>query len=75
MPPLQLWLFEEPPVTQAEVEHWVLSNADISPESWRFSLYVRQWDVQGKIARMKRERRAANDGGKPSPKRRRSDRA
>lgn len=74
MPPLQLWLFDEPPVSRSEIEHWVLSNVDIAPENWRFSQYVRQWDVAGKIARTKLERRTANDPGKPSPKRRRSDR-
>jgi hypothetical protein len=73
MSPLQLWLFDEPPVSRAEIEHWVLSNADIAPDSWRFSHYVRQWDVAGKIARIKQERRAANDSGKPSPRRRKAD--
>lgn len=73
MPPLQLWLFDEPPVTLAEVESWVKVNAGLSPDNWRFSHYVQQWNVPHKIARIKQERRAANEDGKPSPKRRRSD--
>lgn len=73
MQPLQLWLFEEPPVSHTEVRDWVLVNAGIGADSWRFESYARQWDVAGKIARVKIERRAANDSGKITPRRRRND--
>lgn len=71
--PLQLWLFDDPPVTRAEVARWTKNAVGLTPDNWRYQTYIEHWNVAGKIAQRKQERRAANDPGKPSPKRRRSD--
>lgn len=47
--PAQLWLFEEPQVTQSEVAAWVKKAIGLTLSSWRFDGYVRQWAVVDKI--------------------------
>lgn len=53
MEPLQLWLFERPPVTLTEIEHWAQTHARISADDWRFYYYVNHWCVPEKIAAQK----------------------
>jgi len=49
---LELWP-ESPKVTLQEVHEWV-REIGIDPESWRGQYYIRNWDVAGKIAAIKR---------------------
>ncbi len=41
MAPLQLWLFNEPPVTMPEIVSWTKKNDQIGPDNWRFGYYVK----------------------------------
>lgn len=65
MPPVQLWLFDDPPITQQEIARWVSDTANLSPESWRFAWYVENWNVAGKIRAAKLQ--AARGYGKSAP--------
>lgn len=57
MDPLQLWLFNRPPVTLDEIDCWVRTHARISADDWRFYYYVIHWCVPEKIAAEKLARR------------------
>lgn len=46
-------LFGEVPVTWPEVAAWCEAVAGIAPDSPRFALYVRAYDVPGKVAAAK----------------------
>jgi len=48
-------LFGEIPVTQDEVKKWCEVIAKVSPDSWRFDWYTKNWDVPAKIRAAKRQ--------------------
>lgn len=54
--PLQLYLFDEIPVTWPEVWEWIERVAGISRDSWRADYYIEYWNVVEKIRPAKRNR-------------------
>lgn len=78
MLPLQLWLFDEPPVTVTEIADWVKEATNLTPDNWRFHYYVKGWRVIDKIRDVKKYKRDRTAGtfdkgaGRPPPRQRRN---
>jgi len=61
---IQLWLFEEPPVTWPEVWQWVENTVGLKQDSPRAAYYAEYWNVADKIRAIKRSAATFNPPAK-----------